>query len=243
MTREELDNWFKNNYTQSRNRIKYGSFIMSKIVWDEDYWGETVKSIYNYFDSGHDIDEKTLQNLIFVTYRNLCFHEGERAARYDRIDDCATNQFWYDAFEDEEEENELLNPDKMISKVENDIKNHLGQDYLDKWLKWKENGKTPREDTQEYFDIKLFLRFKYKILPQMKQRKRKATDNVVIFNPVTCQFEASAPKMSYLSRYNLGIANLYKRFRDVKVNGEFKTFPLFGYLWDVRLTSSKYKDI
>lgn len=247
MTREELDNWFTMNYNRMRNYIQRGSFIMSKLHWDEDYFGEAIKNIYNYFEKGNEIREDTIEHLLFVAYRNLCFIDGKKSIRYNRIEDMKENRFGYDAFEDKEEENVLLDP-IIMPQIGDDIKNYLGDDYFNKWKKWVELGYVPPEDgRQDYFDVKMFLRFKYKILPKLKDRKRESSDNVHIFNYVTRKFEASMPSIKYLeTQFNMSVNALYKVSQATEPNGEFRTFVFRGYLWDIRLTKKprvkKYND-
>ena len=242
MTREELDDWFTKNYNRMKHYIQRGTFIMSKLHWDEDYYGEAIKNIYNYFEKGGEIRQDTIEHLLFVAYRNICFMDGKKTKRYNRIEDMKENRFGYDAFEDKEEENVLLDP-IIMPQIGEDIKNYLGEDYFNKWKNWVELGYVPSEQgRQAYFDVKMFLKFKHQILPKLKKRKREITDKVHIFNYVTREFEASMPNMKYLANeFKMSIGALYKTSQAAEPNGEFRTFVFRGYLWDVQLAKkSRY---
>lgn len=245
-----LDDWLVEHIDEARNYIKNGCFLFSKLAWDDDLFGQAIINLYNYIDKGHTLDPKTIQNILFVAYRNLYWMQGKRNGKkqinsYEQLADNKSKRLNEFICMEEEEytENPLFDP-LIYPQLREDIITYLQEDkYVKLWDKLRNGGciENNTSDRRDYFIIKMFLRFKYLTLPKLKKLKQRKTHMIEIYNPNTYELEAAVYNSSELGKY-MSRTPLYKEMaKHPPIDGNRRVFKYIGYIWDITVTFTRLK--
>lgn len=212
-----LDEWLKKNYKSAKAYIINGCYLFTRIAWDEDLFGQAIINLYHHIETGNHIRENEIQNLLFVIYRNLFWVEGKKNAARDNhsleqmVDDKAKRLNEYLCKEEEEYAEDPMTDPRILPQLRQDIVDYLQEPkYVQLWDRLVQGHVLKRgtEEWQDYFYIKLFLKFKYQILPKLKKLKPEEP-LVRIYNPITYELEAQLDSLHELSKY-ITIARIYK---------------------------------
>ena len=233
-----LDEWLKKNYKSAKAYIINGCFLFTRIAWDEDLFGQAIINLYHHIETGNHIRENEIQNLLFVIYRNLFWTEGVKNEKRDNhsleqmVEDKAKRLNEFLCKEEEEYTEDPMTDPRIIPQLRQDIVDYLKDPkYVQLWDRLVQGDVLKRgtEEWADWFYIKLFLQFKYKILPKLKKLKTREPF-VFIYNPITYELEAKVESLHVLGRY-ISIPTLYKELAKKEyAEGEPKICTFYGYI-------------